>query len=368
MTEADKPLRRVDLSDLMRRQIPPQAWAIDGLLPRGEVTLLAAHGGTGKSMLSLSLALHAAAGRAWAGRRCPAQNVVLVSFEDPADRVCERMQRIVRACGLPDLCLDAIELWDATAEDMPLMVEAAPIGGLRCAVETPAMEHLREIALWASGGLLILDNGSDAYRGNPIDQQQVRSFVRTLARLAKQYQLAVLLLVHVSKVTAQMGGDQMALGSAQWDNSCRSRLAIIGQKDGTIEVRHGKTNFGPNAEPIVLRRAEHGVLIPIDANDSTYVRAVTADDALVEAAMKAALMTGTTVPYCRTGPATTWRCLWNFDALGDLRERSNRHRFWSAVDRLYGAGRLVIEDYLTDQRKRRQRLRLAPIIGAKVAA
>lgn len=367
MTEPDKPLRRVDLSGLMQRRIPPQEWAIDGLLPRGEVTLLAGRGGVGKSMLALSMAIHVAAGKPWAGRRSPHANVLIVSFEDPADRVCERMQNIVRAHSLPDLCLDAIEFWDAAHGDNPLMVEAS-LDGVRCAIEQPAMEHLREIAVWATGGLVVIDNASDAYRGNRIDADQVRTFVRGLARLATAYQLAVLLLVHPSKVQAVTGGDQMAGGSAQWDNSCRSRLSMLGQKDGTVHLDHGKVNFGPESGQIVLRRAEHGVLIPVDTSDPTYVRAVTADDALVEAAMKAALMTGTTVPYARTGPATTWLCLSSFDALGDLRERSNRHRFWAAIDRLYGAGRLIIEDYLTDQRKRRQRLRLAPMIGAKVAA
>lgn len=367
MTERDKPLRRVDLRDLMTRRIPPQTYAVDGLIPRGEVTLLAGRGGAGKSMVSLSLALHAAAGRAWAGRHCAPQNVLLVTFEDPEERVCERLQNIIRACGLPPECLDAIELWDATEDDVPLMVEAA-VEGVRCAIETPAMQHLREIALWAEGGLLVLDNGSDAFRGNRIDTDQVRTFVRALARLARKHRIAVLLLVHPSKLAAQTGGDQMASGSAAWDNSCRSRLSMVANRDGTVAIAHGKVNFGAQSGPIILRRADHGVLIPVDASDPAYAEAGAADDAMVEAAMVAAIKTSTTVPYARSGPCTTWHALSTFDALGELRDKACKGRFWSSVDRMLGTGRLAVEPYTTDQRKQRQRLRLAPMIGAREAA
>ncbi|CQR43101.1 hypothetical protein THICB3320144 [Thiomonas sp. CB3] len=60
----EPPLKIVDLSAADTPE--PQFW-VDGILPAGAVTLLGAHGGSGKSTLSLGLAAHLAAGKAWAG-------------------------------------------------------------------------------------------------------------------------------------------------------------------------------------------------------------------------------------------------------------------------------------------------------------
>jgi RecA-family ATPase len=219
-------IRVIPTADIMQARANPVAWSIDGLVPKGEVTLLAGHGGSGKSILALSWALHAAAGREWAGRFVPVQNVTFASFEDRADVLRARVRRIIECYDLPAAAVNNLLLLDALDAE-PLMVEGS-VERIAAAVETPSFRELRELSLWASGGLIVIDNASDAYAGCENSRSQVRTFMRSLARLARNLDAAVVLLAHLAKIEARSKGvGENYSGSTQWHNSSRSRLSLI---------------------------------------------------------------------------------------------------------------------------------------------
>jgi KaiC/GvpD/RAD55 family RecA-like ATPase len=349
-------IRVVPIADIMETRPDPVAWAIDGLVPRNEVTLLAAHGGSGKSILALTWALHAAAGREWAGRYVAVQRVTFVSFEDRAEVLLARVRRIIECYDLPAAALSNVLLLDATDAE-PLVVEGV-VERVAAAVETPSFRELRELSLWASGGLIVIDNASDAYAGNENARQQVRTFMRSLARLARNLDAAVLLLAHVPKFEVRSkGAGENYSGSTAWHNGARSRLSLIA--DGPrVELRHEKCQFARPAEPISLQWIDHGVLVPVAAGSPADRAELDADCEHVIAAMRAALMAGVSVGTARTGPTAATATLRTYPAeLGaDLVRDSTR--LWRALNRLEAAGRIERVTVRTQDRKVREHYRL----------
>lgn len=78
------PFERVPVADLAGVAPPAPTYWWQGLVPAGHVTLLGAHGGTGKSMLALMLACAVAAGLPLFGVATRRAVVAYFSAEDPS--------------------------------------------------------------------------------------------------------------------------------------------------------------------------------------------------------------------------------------------------------------------------------------------
>lgn len=248
----------VPIDDLNDAVLPPQEWAWEGYIPCGEVTLLAAHGGAGKSYLSLMLAACSALGLPLFGVPTTARPVVVFSGEDPESTVRRRLQLALGALGIDARSLAGrLTVVDATAGDPALMRRADP--RTPDLIGTPTLSELR--ALLAAqpvnepGPLLIADNASDTFEGNENARAEVRRFVRELAGLVRPRNGAVLLLAHVDKNTARgFGGGEGYSGSTAWHNSARSRLFL--ERDagaGALTLKHEKSTHGAGLrEPLRL--------------------------------------------------------------------------------------------------------------------
>lgn len=365
MTDAREPLIRViPHDDVMTARPDPIAWAVDGLVPRGFVTILGAHGGAGKSVLALSWLIHAAAGKEWAGRFVPVQRVAFASFEDGPEIVRARVRRIVESCDLPPFALDNLLLLDATDCD-PLMVEGS-VERVTVALETDTFADLRKLVAWASDGVLVIDNASDAFGANENSRPQVRAFMRALGKLARDYRCAVVLLLHIAKAEARTAGKgENYSGSTAWHNSARSRLALVSD-GGRVELRHEKCNVARCAEPIPLRWTDTGVLVPVAAGSPAAREEQDRDVENVLAAMRAAAMAGAVVGAARSGPAAATAILRTFPSeLGaDLMRDSAR--LWQALNRMEAAGRIERAMVRTADRKEREVYRLCRT-GAELA-
>jgi hypothetical protein len=90
-----------DLTGFMSAELSPPRFIVEKLVPRGTVTLLGAHGGSGKSVLALTIAAHVAAELQWAGFDIAGGSAVFVSLEDPAALMLYRLRRIATAYSLP---------------------------------------------------------------------------------------------------------------------------------------------------------------------------------------------------------------------------------------------------------------------------
>jgi KaiC/GvpD/RAD55 family RecA-like ATPase len=322
---------------------------IDGLVPRGEVTLLAGHGGAGKSVLALTLAGHVAVGKAWCGHACEQGRVLVASLEDPGNVANFRLRRICDTYALDrDLVAENVAILDASGSDPTLAGEINEFGTVRLA-ETRAMTDLREASIGKK--LIVVDNASDGFDGNENHRRQVRAFMRMLKEVAHENDAGLLLLAHVDKIAARHGSNGNSYsGSTGWHNSARSRLALTISEIGTVEFAQEKCQFGKLSEPISLRWTDRGVLYPME---SAETRAGQPDDeAAVMAALQAAWAAGVDVGTSRLGSVTTQAALSTFRELPkSLHGARGRLAFWAALDGLVARGKVARVEIITAQRK-----------------
>ena len=243
-------LKPVGVGDVLTSPAPPPVFVWDGYLPKGVVSMLAAHGGTGKSTAALMLAVCAVTGRPLFGIGTEPCAVVFASLEDGANVIRHRLATICRAWGIQPKALEGrLHIVDGT--DSPELFTAEHGAG----ATTPGYTELRCLVQSVGAGLVIVDNASDAYGADEIKRREVRAFIRSLGQIAKLANAAVLLLSHVDKLTSRArkseGGEGYS-GSTAWHNSVRSRLFLSRAEDGLLTLEHQKSNFGRLREPLEL--------------------------------------------------------------------------------------------------------------------
>lgn len=235
--------------------IPPESddcgWALANWLPFGEVTLLAGHGGSGKSYVALVLAVHVALGLPFGGVETTQSRVLFVSCEDSGRIVKQRLSRI--ADGMMESLANigqSLDILDLSDIDATLYGAIDSYGTCQATVRTA---ELMQLVKSRNYGLIIVDNASETFGGNEINRQEVRGFVRMLRTGLADISSSVLLLAHINKISATNGGKEDYSGSTAWHNSVRSRISL-GQ--GTIKdqllLTHQKSNYGKLQEPIAL--------------------------------------------------------------------------------------------------------------------
>lgn len=230
----------MDWTQLQHAQPEPTRWRWEGWLPEGTVTLLAANGGVGKSNLSLQLGVALTQASPLFDIQATDSKVLILSGEDEARTVHFRVANICADAGVEISTLAGrLVVYDLTKADVVLWRDGAP---------TERMQWLADLAVATKAGVIIIDNASDVFAANENDRAEVRGFMRCLNLIAGETRAAVLLLAHVDKASARSGAgldtNTTFSGSTAWNNSARSRWAMVRDAD-TVVLRHEKCNLGP---------------------------------------------------------------------------------------------------------------------------
>jgi hypothetical protein len=238
-------------------EFPPDIkFVIPGWMPDGVVTLFAAHGGTGKSFLSLLIALCLATGRHpfEPGLSIPRRKVLLYSAEDDLTVMRARLWRYMRLMDIKPADLDGwLLILDATQSDNVLFSENEKVGARTTARFTWLGEQVAEFG----AQVLIFDNASDAADINENDRAKVRQFMASLKRLAR----AVLLLAHVDAASsmASIADAKGYSGNTGWHNNARSRWFMARDGDDIL-LTLPKVNYAKAGAQAVIRWSDsHGV-------------------------------------------------------------------------------------------------------------
>ncbi len=249
-------LKPVSVSDVLTHPSPPPEFVWAGYLPRGTVSLLGAHGGTGKSTIALMLEVCAALGRPLFGIPTVQCKTLFVSLEDSAHIIRHRLAFICKAWAIDPAELDGkLQIVDGCENPELFGAESRGAGST-----TATYAELRQLV--DGVGLVVIDNASDAYGGDEIQRRQVRAFVRSLGALARLTDCAVLLLAHVDKNTSRARKPENSegySGSTAWHNSVRSRIFMTRAEDGTLSLEHQKSNFGSLCDPLTLTWPKGGL-------------------------------------------------------------------------------------------------------------
>ena len=224
-------------------------YADESVLCIGEVALLTAPGGCGKSYLSLALAKAAAEAsgdRGTAlGLSVRAGPVVLISYEDSPVRIAARLAKM----GAGDAVYERVSV---VQDPAPLFI-ANPDGG--AAMAGPGWRPLWDAIRTIEPALVVVDPASAALADvSTSESGPVRSFMRELSREAEAAECGVLIVAHDTKAArnaARAGEDPGAgavAGSATWFDAARGALYLrAGAEDRADQriVECAKANHGP---------------------------------------------------------------------------------------------------------------------------
>jgi RecA-family ATPase len=175
---------------------------------------------------------------------------LFVSCEEPEENIRDRIERICKhraidPHGIGDLHLVFPELdatWLGTADRSTGRVAPTPL--------------LSQIETWIAQQrphLVVIDSVAAVFDGEAIQRRQVRAFLAILRKIARQHDVAILLLDHPS-VRGMNDGTGTA-NSVDWRNSVRAMMHLADDKDDpdvrTLELK--KSNRGRPGEKIKLR-------------------------------------------------------------------------------------------------------------------
>lgn len=340
----------------------PPAWRLEGWLPEGTVTLLAANGGVGKSNLSLQLGVALVHGHEFMGLQTKQSKVLVLSGEDEARTVHFRVGNICQEMQVPMQSLhNRMTVYDLTQHDCVLWRDGHP---------TSRMQWLADEAVRTKAQVIVIDNASDVFADNENDRTAVRGFMRALNLIAHVTRAAVLLLAHVDKASVRMGAgsdtNSTFSGSTAWNNSARSRWAMV--RDGqTVTIRHEKCNLGPLQEEI---------RVEFDTGSKTFKRfgnvpGATAAAALLRNGQRVAVMrllaeaesAGQRLSMSAQANNNAWLALKGADAF----PRIDRREFFSMLFEMQRDGLVQEQEYVRENRTKARQVVLTEVGRLRVA-
>jgi RecA-family ATPase len=339
----------LDLALLATTSLTPPQFIIPDWMPCGYATMLAGHGGAGKSYIALALAVHIAAGIPWCGfnvRRCRVQ---YLSCEDRVSVLHWRLRHICDHLGLDMAELVGwLDVRDLVGHDAIVWQPDEP------PFTTATYDVLAEQFRQSGAHLLVIDGITDAFGGDENSRWQVKSFVNSLLALIDPDDGALLLQAHVNKLTTigHNATPEGYSGSTAWHNAVRARWYLHPETDqdednkaiktGALKLDLQKSNLGRADQSLTFRWHETDRLFVGEAPVGGALNAALAANREREeresilAAIGAVIERGDYVPAATTGPRTAYHVLSASGKLAGslLGEKANKKRFWRHVEHL----------------------------------
>lgn len=230
-------MKVVDLRERAATASAPE-WVVEGLIPKGYVTLLFGRGGTGKSYMWLSIATHLAVGQPFLGRAVQQGSTLILDAELDDNDTAWRASEVARGMGLmnPPDGLKYVRLAGSISSEEV---------GRTC---RRLVEDIRPV-------LVVVDAlSSAAPDSDPLDAAATRRVLNDLTALGT----TVLAIDHVSKDALKRrgagGSIPQPLGSVAKDNIMRSGIFVEAMSDGTLRLHQTKSTFGKReSKPLTVR-------------------------------------------------------------------------------------------------------------------
>ncbi len=338
----------LDLEALAERDPEPPKFIIPDWLPCGYVTLLAGHGGVGKSGIALHLAVCIATGMPFFGMEVQRRRVMYLACEDREGVLHWRLARICSHLGLDLAKLRGwLQVLDLVGRET-ILWDRNPRTGYTV---TPAYGSLSERVKEQSTQVLFVDGVSDAFGGNENARSEVKSYVNSLLALVSPDEGAVHLIGHVNRPTAAGNATTEGYsGSTAWHNAVRARWYLFPEtrqgEDGERAERTGdlilelqKSNLGRTDQSMRVTWNETAgmflgrEIIGASASDRAERDRVDREALLAVLASAAA---ADYVPAATTGRRTAFHVLSVRPGFpGSITsDKSGRRRFWRLVEQL----------------------------------
>jgi RecA-family ATPase len=284
-------LQAAKVGDLLDTDPPAREWLVTDRLPRGVVGVLAAAGGTGKSMATLQLAISVCTGLPWLEMPIDKTGAVLMfSAEDDRDEIHRRLRAVlgVYSDNVDPFNTDAfkahkaaiaqrLHVFDRVGKDNRLTAklngEIQRTAFVRWVVE--AAQKVPDVAL------IVLDPLARFDGGDPNDNADSTRLIECAEQIRKATGATILLPHHVNKGSlkdpgsgqeAVRGGSGLVDG-ARWVGLLAGLRADQAKKEYGIDPEQAgqyvrfttpKANYSAPWEGTWLRRLAGGALVPCE--------------------------------------------------------------------------------------------------------
>ena len=217
----------VDAFDFAEADIPVRPWLVPGAILSGYTHILAAPGGTGKSLFTLQFAIALAAGMQWGmftpRRRCRS---LVINVEDDLDEQRRRLAAAARVMGVDPQTLRG---WIYLVDTSQGVVVAAHDPVKRSLVMTPVAGKLRELIKKYAIDVLWADPFAETFEGDENDNSEVKWAMKIWRdEVARATKSAVYLVHHTTKHAGNGAGDANVIrGAGAIVNSTRISATLM---------------------------------------------------------------------------------------------------------------------------------------------
>lgn len=224
----------VDAMDFTEGDIPLRPWIVPGALLAGSTHILAAPGGTGKSVFTLQMALMLASGREWAKwkpkKKC---RVLVINAEDD---IHEQRRRMVAAQTVMGFTAERGMVMLADAPDNILMSQAD--AAKKVQVATPLVDELVAVIRHYAIDVVIVDPFAETFDGDENSNGDTKWAMKIWRdKIARPTGCAVYLVHHTTKGSEDKAGSADVIrGGGAIVNSARLAATLFVMSKGECEA------------------------------------------------------------------------------------------------------------------------------------
>lgn len=225
-SEQAAPLVVFDAFDFKEADIPVRPWLVPGAILAGYTHMLAAPGGSGKSLFTLQLAMAMAEGIAWGGfkpRKC--YRSLIINVEDDINEQRRRLSGALRVMGCGPNLAGMVHIVDASES----IVVARTGERANSIVATPVVDTLRRYIIDHAIDVIFVDPFAETFEGDENDNSQVKWAMRIWRdEIARATGCAVYLVHHTTKHAQNGAGDANVIrGAGAIVNSTRISATLM---------------------------------------------------------------------------------------------------------------------------------------------
>jgi hypothetical protein len=203
--------------------IGPRRWLYNKILMRGEVTLVGAPGGTGKSSLSLTIAAHLAMGLAFMDFKLhlrPGEDGGYSVIYNAEDDIMEMSRRLVAICRHYGFDYSRVKSRIALVDRKKIRLKLTQ--GRPAKVNVDHVQALTRAAMSQGVGAVFLDPLVSLHQSDELDNTEMEFVMDTLKAVAEAADVAVMAIHHTNKPSGASSA-----GRAGDMNSIRGATALV---------------------------------------------------------------------------------------------------------------------------------------------
>lgn len=225
--EAARPLEVVDAFDFDEADIPVRPWLVPGALLAGYTHMLAAPGGSGKSLFTLQFAIALATGMQW-GEFTPRRRYksIVINVEDDIDEQRRRLAAAARVMGVDPMTIRGMIFLVDSSQGV---VVAGHDPVKRSLIMTPVAAKIRKFIEENKIDALFADPFAETFEGDENDNSEVKWAMKIWRdEISRPTKAAVYLVHHTTKYAANGAGDANVIrGAGAIVNSTRISATLM---------------------------------------------------------------------------------------------------------------------------------------------